>query len=377
MKYLALVWATWIAWIPITFWLGRVFCRYICPLGLSQTIVHRIFRPRAHVRRVCTRLPRPALQRCVNLACLLLYFTLPVGALLHPWGIFGRVLVLFIPGIVFFAAILVLAVFAKGRVWCNWICPLGTMFDFVARFGWHQDKIGKGCANCRACFPKPPKGKPAAESANVGRREVLLGTAALAAVELAEKTTDGGYAPVSFAQRPSNVRPVLPPGAANDFSLLCVGCGICTRACPEKILRPSLAFPTFGHPRMDFTAGACRLACPQKCAQECPVGALRVLNGAKRKDIHMGCARWREDRCIRTTQGIACTACSRKCPVDAIKIVAGFPVVDEALCVGCGACEHVCPARPAPALVVEGFERQRIVRPRADAVNASLPRNRA
>ena len=75
----------------------------------------------------------------------------------------------------------------------------------------------------------------------------------------------------------------------------------------------------------------------------------------------MGHAIWRKDRCIRTTDGVACTACSRKCPVNAIHIVEGFPVVDKQTCIGCGACEHVCPSRPEPAIVVKGFDRQRIV----------------
>jgi len=44
--------------------------------------------------------------------------------------------------------------------------------------------------------------------------------------------------------------------------------------------------------------------------------------------------------------------------VGAVKIEDGFPSVDPAKCIGCGACEHVCPVRPEPAVFVEGFERQ-------------------
>lgn len=152
MKWIALTLACWYLWLPVTFWFGRVFCRYVCPLGLSQSLVNFVFHPKTHVRRVCTRLPRPWYQKCVNGVFLLLYFTLPVGMYLHPWGIVGRVTILFVPGIVFFAAILVLAVFGKGRIWCNWVCLLGTMFDAVARLGWHDDKIGPRCKNCRRCF---------------------------------------------------------------------------------------------------------------------------------------------------------------------------------------------------------------------------------
>ena len=41
--------------------------------------------------------------------------------------------------------------------------------------------------------------------------------------------------------------------------------------------------------------------------------------------------------------------------------------MDELVCIGCGACEHVCPSRPQPAIFVEGFERQRKVRPLGEA----------
>jgi Fe-S-cluster-containing hydrogenase component 2 len=33
-----------------------------------------------------------------------------------------------------------------------------------------------------------------------------------------------------------------------------------------------------------------------------------------------------------------------------------IPVVNEARCIGCGACEHLCPARPFSAIYVEGHE---------------------
>ena len=32
------------------------------------------------------------------------------------------------------------------------------------------------------------------------------------------------------------------------------------------------------------------------------------------------------------------------------------PAVNEDMCIGCGACENLCPARPFPAIYVEGHE---------------------
>ena len=33
-----------------------------------------------------------------------------------------------------------------------------------------------------------------------------------------------------------------------------------------------------------------------------------------------------------------------------------IPSVNETLCIGCGACEHLCPVRPVSAIQVEGHE---------------------
>ena len=35
------------------------------------------------------------------------------------------------------------------------------------------------------------------------------------------------------------------------------------------------------------------------------------------------------------------------------------PIVNEEKCIGCGACENLCPARPYSAIYVEGHERHR------------------
>ena len=38
------------------------------------------------------------------------------------------------------------------------------------------------------------------------------------------------------------------------------------------------------------------------------------------------------------------------------RLVPMIPVVNEEKCIGCGACEYVCPSRPFSAIYVEGHE---------------------
>lgn len=355
---------------------GRLFCECFCPLGIIQSIVNWIFHPKTKVRRVCTRLPESHAQQTVRWTVLAVSVVLAatgfgaIGWLLTPYSIYGKALTLFAPGVAIFAAVVVLAALGKGRLWCNWICPVGTLFNILSKKSVCAHKIGPGCANCKACFGTGAAGRPADETGktdgtSVTRREALKGVAVLAATEAIDKTTDGGYAPVSLPGVPERPAAVLPPGAVDRkvFNVKCVACGLCITNCKGNCLSASTNLKRFGQPEMDFRRGYCLLGCNYSCGHVCPTGAINWIPRLARKNVHMGHAIWKKDICIRTTDGVECTACSRKCPVGAIHIVEGFPVVDKAACIGCGACEHVCPARPMPAIFVKGFERQRLVWP--------------
>ena len=354
---------------------GRLFCECFCPLGIIQSFVNWLFHSKTKVRRVCTRLPETKAQQTVRWTILAVSVVLivtgfgAVGWLLTPYSIYGKTLTLFVPGVAVFAVVVVSAAIGKGRVWCNWICPVGTLFAILSKKSFCAHKVGKGCANCKACFGQGGSGRSTApdnsEVDGVTRRDTLKGIVFLATAEAAEKTTDGGFAPVSLPGVPKRPAPVLPPGAVDrkDFNLKCVACGLCIANCRGGCLSASTSLKRFGQPEMDFRRGYCLVGCAQQCASVCPAGAIRPLDGVVRKNVHMGHAIWKRDLCIRETEGVKCTACSRKCPVGAIHLVEGFPVIDKGACIGCGACEHVCPVRPMPAIFVKGFERQRIVKP--------------
>ena len=369
--------------LALSFLWGRFFCEAMCPLGIIQTLVNRFCHPKTPMRRVCSRLPETRTQQRVRAVVLLTFVGLlaaGIGAawLVAPYSLYGKALALFTPGVIIFVVVIALAAAGKGRIWCNWICPFGTLFNLIAKVAWRKQKIGPCCANCRACFPKTEKG-PEGTSADVGtgvtRREALQGVALLAAAEAVEKTTDGGYAPISLHASPDRTRSVLPPGAGrrNVFARTCVGCDLCVKNCPGECLRPSVKLKTFGQPEMDFAKGHCILGCTT-CATVCPAQALEKLDEETKLNTHLGIAVWNPERCLRTTEGVPCQACVRKCPVQAIHDVKGVLAVDAEACLGCGACEHVCAARPLPAMVVEGLEDQRVVRRmgEGDLVNEML-----
>ena len=359
--------------------LGRFFCEAICPLGIVQSFVNWICHPKTHVRRVCTRLPETKVQRVTRWSIFVLWGVLVAcgcmgpATMIVPISVFGKAVVLWWPGVAVFGVVVVLAAIGDGRWWCNWICPFGTVFNLVAKVTPCKNKVCSSCQNCRRCFEKRlavgeerlANSQPlTANSSDLTRRETLKGVAVLA---VADKLTDGGFAEVSLPGVPERGTPVLPPGAGDreTFYRKCVSCQLCIANCPGKCLVQSTDLKTFGQPVMDFRRGYCLGTCV-KCGEICPELAIRKLQTVQRPNVHMGEAVWVKDRCIRTTEGDKCTACVRKCPVQAIHLVQGFPVVDRQKCIGCGACEHVCPARPLPAIYVKGYERQRMVNPIAE-----------
>lgn len=185
-----------------------------------------------------------------------------------------------------------------------------------------------------------------------------------AAAVAAGKLVDGGFAPVSNPGVPKRTTPIVPVGSKSlaNFRAKCVGCQLCVKSCPSKVLRPSRDPKRFMLPEMGFEQGYCHPRC-SRCSKICPAGAISPVPRGEKLRTHIGRAIWHKDRCIAAQKGVVCTACERHCPVKAIVLVKGIPVVDAVKCVGCGACENLCPSRPMPAMTVEGCAVHRVDKP--------------
>jgi ferredoxin len=197
----------------------------------------------------------------------------------------------------------------------------------------------------------------------------LASTAALA--QKKEKLMDGGIAELEEKVAPQRQTPLTPPGSLSFQNLVthCTGCQLCISECPNHVLRPSTDLMHLMQPTMSYERGYCRPECT-RCSDVCPAGAIKPLDEMEKSSIQIGHAVWIKKNCIPLTDGVSCGNCARHCPTGAIQMVPSdpddeeslkIPVVNENMCIGCGACEYVCPSRPFSAIYVEGHEVHKMV----------------
>lgn len=214
-----------------------------------------------------------------------------------------------------------------------------------------------------------PHMKGCGEGQVVSRRTFLIGTALATTTAFAQQKTkmDGGLAEIEDKVAPERKTPLTPPGSfsARHFQQHCTGCQLCVTKCPNQVLRPSIGLLTFMQPTMSYERGFCRPEC-NRCSEVCPTGAIRPITTEEKTSIQIGHAVWVKKNCVVLTDDVTCGNCARHCPTGAIQMLPmnpedqnskQIPTINESKCIGCGACEYLCPARPFSAIYVEGHEQ--------------------
>ncbi len=424
MKYLttfSLISAGFIVVIIVTSLVGRVYCSAVCPLGIFQDLIARLGRKiRKKPYRYKFRKPN-SIWRYGFLALPILICLFGGGLIgvyfLDPYSIFGRIILNFgqpvyqgvnnllakimesmniyllypediiMPGIVVCilpALMLIIIVWfslRKGRLYCNSICPVGTLLGLISRVSVFQIRIREdrctkcakcaavckaGCidlkhqtvdsSRCVACFNcigqcsedaiqyqpnkllKSSQNQPVqtnnSESKNdkiMGRRNALtrIAAAGLTLAGLSDKLFSS-ILPDSKKKIPSKIKPaknfpVSPPGSLGirHFTSHCTACHLCVSACPTGVLQPSLneyGLTGIMQPHMDYSTKYCNFDCT-KCSEICPSGAILSISLENKKSTQIGQVHFIRDNCIVYSENTACGSCSEHCPTQAVTMV--------------------------------------------------------
>lgn len=318
---------------------------------------------------------------------------------------------------VFFFGLITWLSVTRGRLYCNLICPVGSFLGLLSRFSLFRVSIEESscthcgicakhcksecidtknkrvddsrCVTCFDCIPscnnnairydfryrKTSKtNTPLFKEPDVtGRRTFLLVSGALLATAVLARPKRLLLQNDPILHR----KPVMPPGAGNidHFSAHCTACQLCVAKCPMQVLKPAtLEYGLTGimQPHLTFSTEVfCTYDC-NICTTVCPTNALRKLPVETKKLTQIGVAKFRRDLCVVYTDETDCGACSEHCPTQAVHMVPyknglTIPEVHDDICIGCGGCESICPAKPHQAIYVEGIDVQRAAKKPAEA----------
>ena len=371
-----------VALVVLTLFFGRIYCSVICPLGIFQDVLARFHRKK-------NKYSYSAELKWLRYP-MLMVFVIIIAAV--------TLVVLFI------------LAWRGGRTYCNTICPVGTILSFFARFSWLKIRFDEDkCKNCSLCsknckaacidfkthtvdysrcvvcgncidsckfgalkYSSPASrtsGPSSSSPVDTSKRSFLLASALVTTAAMAqkkEKLMDGGMADIEDKVAPERQTPLTPPGSLSvvHYAQHCTGCQLCVSECPNQVLRPSSDLMHLMLPLMSYEHGYCRPECT-RCSEVCPAGAIKKVDKPEKSSVQIGHAVWIKKNCVVLTDEVECGNCARHCPSGAIEMVPldpdneespMVPAINESACIGCGACEYVCPSRPFSAIYVEGHE---------------------
>jgi ferredoxin len=425
----------------LTFITGRTYCSVICPLGIYQDIISRIGgRIRKKNRRFGYGRPFTILR--YGILGITLAITVTGGiyliSILDPYSIYGRFSTYFfkplflmlnnqVAGVLSnhdiytiykveiktitalayvipssFLFLVTAFSFRKGRLYCNTICPVGTLLGLVSKVSLLRIKISDTdcsrcgrcaiacksscidfmsksvdlsrcvvCYNCITICPDKaityglPEFSRGVKEADKGKREFIAGSMLmLLGISSATRAQNAPVPKKASTVEENRSLPVCLPGATSieHFNARCTACSLCVSACPKDVIQPSVleyGFKGIMQPRMDYHKGFCNFECTI-CTEICPTGALMPLVLEAKKLTQLGKAIFIKENCIVHTEKTDCGACSEHCPTKAVHMVPYgeanlvIPEVIEDICIGCGACEYACPTTPYKAIFVDG-----------------------
>lgn len=358
---------------------GRFFCSWICPMGILNQWISRLF----NRRRATDDYRINSYRRIFTLK----YYILAVILVLAAFGILqaglfdpislitrsfsisilpafnylsGR---LYIKQPLFYGGMLISILFIGilianrifDRFWCRVLCPLGGLLGIISSVSIlrirrdvekctdcrkclrhchgacspHEALRAAECMVCMNCIHDCPEGAlsfgfPHRDSSvhapvDLNRRRLLESAVAGAVLFPMMRSVVNGR---------SNPQPgvIRPPGSLEErlFLSRCIKCGECMRVCPTNAIQPSLlegGAEGLWTPILINKIGYCEFNCVL-CSQVCPTGAIVPLTVEQKTGkspyesaIKLGTAFYDKGRCLPWAMDTECIVCEEVCPV--------------------------------------------------------------
>ncbi|MFP4547678.1 MAG: 4Fe-4S dicluster domain-containing protein [Fidelibacterota bacterium] len=412
---------------------GRVYCSFLCPLGIFQDFLARIFYKKKNSQTY-------PLQRIIQGT---LFFGIIITAvlgsvwiinILDPYSLFGKIFsnivrpvayslnngvvkllqnldIYSLPVLKFgtmpstilafsflFFSILIFSAMFSRRFFCTTLCPAGFFLSLFAgksvyRIRFNEENCtqctlcsrvcktdcidyentrvkNNECVACFDCLSACPasaltySAHKQEKVFNPGKRELLISSGVAAAFLLPFPFRKTAKAKIKSGQ------PVMPPGAQNrdHFTTSCTSCQLCVTHCPTNVITPSIhqyGLSGLFQPHMDFNKSYCEYDC-NICTTICPSDAMRKLPMKTKQLTQLGKVELKTDLCVVYINDTDCGACAEGCPTHAVYTVMenniNYPKTRTDICIGCGACQYMCPVMPK-AIVVNGNSNQVLADP--------------
>ena len=258
---------------------------------------------------------------------------------------------------------------------------------------WRQDECHM-CMNCETACPEDvimfrflPNRVSAITKPDTDRRTGLAAAGAGALFLPVARVADS--LDVNY-----HAKVIRPPGAVEERAFLerCIRCAECMKVCPNNALHPAMfeaGIEGLWTPILIARIGYCEHSCVL-CGQVCPTGAIQKITEKEKlgqgvAPVKIGTAFYDHGRCLPWSMQTPCIVCEEFCPTSPKAIwveeveapVRGKtpgpngepppmklvklqrPHVDPSLCIGCGACEKVCPVQDQPAVYITSVGESR------------------
>jgi polyferredoxin len=243
------------------------------------------------------------------------------------------------------------------------------------------------CLNCESACPEDvikfrflPNRRSEITKPDLTRRTVVATTAAGVVAIPAMRIAN-------WPDKAYSEKVIRPPGSVEEREFLerCIRCAECMKVCPNNALHPAFfeaGIEGLWTPILIARIGYCEYSCVL-CGQVCPTGAIQKITekekmGQGQKPVSIGTAMYDHGRCLPWSMATPCIVCEEFCPTSPkaiwaeeveipkrddkyekggehakmLTVKVQRPHVDPALCIGCGACEKVCPIVDKPAVYV-------------------------